>query len=54
MQLVGQSLVFSAGILQDAGVELERREIIDTLTAQVISQVRTLRAVAARCPGTAG
>ncbi len=41
MQLVGQSLVFSAGILQDAGVALERREIIDILTAQVISQVRT-------------
>ncbi|WP_254678561.1 HAD family phosphatase [Arthrobacter sp. 24S4-2] len=41
MQLVGQSLVFSAGILQDAGVKLEKREIIDTLTAQVISRVRT-------------
>lgn len=41
MQLVGQSLVFSAGILQDAGVALERREIIDILTAHVISQVRT-------------
>ncbi|WP_083266561.1 HAD family hydrolase [Arthrobacter sp. U41] len=41
MQLVGQSLVFSAGILQDAGVRLERREIIDILTAHVISQVRT-------------
>ncbi|XAS62582.1 HAD family hydrolase [Pseudarthrobacter sp. So.54] len=41
MQLVGQSLVFSAGILQDAGVTLERREIIDILTAHVISQVRT-------------
>ena len=41
MQLVGQSLVFSAGILQEAGVKLERREIIDTLTAQVISRVRT-------------
>lgn len=40
MQLVGQSLVFSAGILQDAGVALERREIIDILTAHVISQVR--------------
>lgn len=40
MQLVGQSLVFSAGILQEAGVKLERREIIDTLTAHVISQVR--------------
>ncbi|MEV7134639.1 HAD family phosphatase [Arthrobacter sp. NPDC093128] len=41
MQLVGQSLVFSAGILQQAGVKLESREIIDTLTAQVISKVRT-------------
>jgi HAD superfamily hydrolase (TIGR01509 family) len=40
MQLVGQSLVFSAGILQRAGVKLEAREIIDTLTAQVISRVR--------------
>ncbi|MBT2522053.1 HAD family phosphatase [Arthrobacter sp. ISL-28] len=40
MQLVGQSLVFSAGILQQAGVKLEKREIIDTLTAQVISRVR--------------
>jgi HAD superfamily hydrolase (TIGR01509 family) len=41
MQLVGQSLVFSAGILQQAGVQLEIREIIDTLTARVISKVRT-------------
>jgi HAD superfamily hydrolase (TIGR01509 family) len=41
MQLVGQSLVFSAGILQNAGVKLKKREIIDTLTAQVISRVRT-------------
>ena len=41
MQLVGQSLVFSAGVLQQAGVKLESREIIDTLTAQVISKVRT-------------
>ncbi|MEO5780313.1 MULTISPECIES: HAD family phosphatase [Arthrobacter] len=40
MQLVGQSLMLSAGILQEAGVRLERREIIDTLTAHVISQVR--------------
>jgi HAD superfamily hydrolase (TIGR01509 family) len=40
MQLVGQSLVFSAGILQNAGVKLKKREIIDTLTAQVISRVR--------------
>jgi HAD superfamily hydrolase (TIGR01509 family) len=41
MQLVGQSLMFSAGILQDAGVTLERREIIDILTDHVISRVRT-------------
>ncbi|MFJ5956278.1 HAD family hydrolase [Paenarthrobacter sp. NPDC092416] len=40
MQLVGQSLVHSAGILQRAGVRLEAREIIDTLSAQVIAQVR--------------
>ncbi|MGN8130389.1 HAD family hydrolase [Paenarthrobacter sp. 22069] len=40
MQLVGQSLTFSAGLLQQAGVELEIREIIDTLTARVISSVR--------------
>ncbi|NUP59867.1 MAG: HAD family phosphatase [Pseudarthrobacter sp.] len=40
MQLVGQSLTFSAGLLQQAGVELEIREIIDTLTAEVISSVR--------------
>ena len=40
MQLVGQSLVFSAGILQEAGVKLEVREIIDTLTGHVVSQVR--------------
>jgi HAD superfamily hydrolase (TIGR01509 family) len=40
MQLVGQSLVYSAGILQGAGVKLDTREIIDTLTAQVISRVR--------------
>lgn len=41
MQLVGQSLLFSAGILQEAGVKLERREIVDTLTQHVISRVRT-------------
>ncbi|MCU1539795.1 MAG: haloacid dehalogenase, partial [Arthrobacter sp.] len=40
-QLVGQSLMFSAGILQEAGVKLERRDIIDILTAHVISRVRT-------------
>lgn len=41
MRLVGQSLLFSAGILQEAGVKLERREIVDTLTQHVISRVRT-------------
>ncbi|WP_090580500.1 HAD family phosphatase [Arthrobacter sp. ov407] len=40
MQLVGQALTFSAGILQDAGVAMERRDIIDTLTGHVISQIR--------------
>ncbi|MBT2247606.1 HAD family phosphatase [Arthrobacter sp. BHU FT2] len=40
MQLVGQSLTFSAGLLQKAGVAMEIREIIDTLTSQVISSVR--------------
>nr|WP_246224033.1 HAD family hydrolase [Pseudarthrobacter psychrotolerans] len=40
MQLVGQSLTYSAGILQASGVRLERREIIDTLTAEVIRNVR--------------
>ncbi|YCH19554.1 HAD family phosphatase [Arthrobacter sp. D1-29] len=40
MQLVGQSLTFSAGILQEAGVRLEIRQIIDTLTAEVIRNVR--------------
>lgn len=40
MQLVGQSLTFSAGLLQQAGVRMEIREIIDTLTAQVISSVQ--------------
>jgi HAD superfamily hydrolase (TIGR01509 family) len=40
MQLVGQSLTFSAGLLQQAGVKLEIREIIDTLTAAVISSVK--------------
>lgn len=41
MQLVGQSLMYSAGLLQEAGVQLERREIIDILTEHVIRQVRT-------------
>src|SRR5919107_2536162 len=40
MQLVGQSLTFSAGLLQQAGVELEIREIIDSLTAAVINSVQ--------------
>src|SRR2546427_12717147 len=40
LQLTGQSLDFSAGILQDPGVDLGRPEIIDTLTAHVVSQVR--------------
>jgi HAD superfamily hydrolase (TIGR01509 family) len=40
MQLVGQSLTFSAGLLQQAGVDLEVREIIDTLTTQVVANVR--------------
>ena len=40
MQLVGQSLLHSAAVLQAAGVRLEAREIVDTLSAQVIEQVR--------------
>lgn len=40
MQLVGQSLTFSAGLLQEAGVDLEIREIIDTLTGAVVSSVQ--------------
>lgn len=40
MELVGQSLTYSAGILQAAGVKLEIREIIDTLTAEVIAGVQ--------------
>ncbi|TLM86441.1 HAD family phosphatase [Pseudarthrobacter sp. NamE2] len=40
MQLVGQALTFSAGLLQKAGVRMEIRDIIDTLTAQVINSVR--------------
>ena len=32
--------MFSAGLLQDAGVALGQREIIDSLTAHVIRQVR--------------
>ncbi|MET1088688.1 MAG: HAD family phosphatase [Arthrobacter sp.] len=40
MQLVGQSLTFSAGLLRQAGVDLEVRDIIDTLTAEVVASVR--------------
>lgn len=40
MQLVGQSLMHSAGILQDAGVRLEKREIVDTLSARVIERIK--------------
>lgn len=40
MQLVGQSLLHSAAVLQAAGVQLEAREIVNTLSAQVIEQVR--------------
>jgi HAD superfamily hydrolase (TIGR01509 family) len=39
-QLVGQALTFSAGILQEAGVRLETRQIIDALTAEVIESVQ--------------
>lgn len=39
-QLVGQALTYSAGILQQAGVRLETRQIIDTLTAEVIESVQ--------------
>jgi HAD superfamily hydrolase (TIGR01509 family) len=39
-QLVGQALTFSAGILQEAGVRLDTRQIIDTLTAEVIQSVQ--------------
>ncbi|MCU1515916.1 MAG: haloacid dehalogenase [Pseudarthrobacter sp.] len=40
VQLVGQALTFSAGRLQDAGVDLDTREIIETLTAEVIRGVQ--------------
>ena len=39
MRLVGQALPTSAGILQEAGVALDKREIIDRLTARVIEQL---------------
>jgi HAD superfamily hydrolase (TIGR01509 family) len=38
--LVGQALTFSAGVLQEAGVRLSVRQIIDTLTGQVTAKVR--------------
>lgn len=38
--LVGQALTFSAGVLQEAGVQLSVREIIDTLTEEVTAKVR--------------
>lgn len=40
LRLVGQSLWRSAEILQEAGVPLSRREIIDALTQHVIAQIR--------------
>lgn len=40
IELVGQSLWHSAGILQNAGVELGKREIIDELTRRVIELIR--------------
>ena len=36
--LVGQALEFSASVLQEAGVAMENREIIDHLTAQVAAK----------------
>ncbi|WP_347107501.1 HAD family phosphatase [Paenarthrobacter sp. S56] len=40
MQLVGQSLLHSAAILQSAGVGMAARAIVDHLSAEVIRQVR--------------
>ncbi|MBW4095080.1 MAG: HAD family phosphatase [Acidobacteria bacterium] len=40
MALVGQSLYFSSGILQQAGVQMSNRDIIDHLTAEVQARVR--------------
>lgn len=40
VQLVGQSLTFSAGVLQEAGVALEIREIVDILTETVVGRVK--------------
>ncbi len=39
-QLVGQSLAFTAGALQAAGVGLEVREIVDSLSSHVEQRVR--------------
>lgn len=38
--LVGQSLMFSGQLIQDAGVDLTVREIVDTLLGQVCERVR--------------
>ncbi|MFC8038231.1 HAD family hydrolase [Paenarthrobacter sp. NPDC057355] len=40
MQLVGQALLHGAAVLQAAGVNLEAREIVNTLSTQVMEQVR--------------
>ena len=40
MQLVGQSLMHSAAILQAAGVRMEARDIVDHLSGKVIQAVR--------------
>ncbi|AJT40927.1 HAD family hydrolase [Psychromicrobium lacuslunae] len=40
LTLVGQSLWFSAGVLQDAGITMSRREIIDELTRRVIARIQ--------------
>ena len=39
--MVGQALTYSAGLLQNAGVPLTIREIIDRLISQVTANVRT-------------
>ncbi|WP_329609182.1 HAD family hydrolase [Arthrobacter sp. ATA002] len=38
--MIGQALTFSAGLLQNAGVPLGIREIIDRLIGAVVEQVR--------------
>ncbi|MCX2746777.1 HAD family phosphatase [Arthrobacter sp. MI7-26] len=40
MQLVGQSLMHSAGILQAGGVNLAKREIVDILSGHVLDRLR--------------